>query len=275
VRIPTVHNVARLRSARIAAGLVVATLAGAQPTLAQLPAGDAAAVTSRVEVLSQEGVLAYKDGRYREALARFKAALALQPVANLLYNIARTHEKLGERAEAVTYYERFDRAPDADGQARENARERVRVLRQELAAQQAADPLTGGGTTNGTDTGTITGGGEIADDHSMATAGWVLVGVGAAAAITGGVLGGLASGAQSDFDASTTLNEKRTLRDDAKSLALGSDVTIGIGAGALVAGVILVVLDATGSASESSGSGLSIAPAVSTSGAGVSAGLTF
>lgn len=262
------------------AGLLALALAGVRPdALAQETELDASAVTRRVEVLSAEGVEAYKSGRYREALARFKAALALQPVANLLFNIARIHEKLGELSEAVTYYERYERAPDADAAARDQARERLTDLRAQLAAR-AGSSSQGDPTTTGVDaTGIGATGGPEAGGSALGATGWVLLGVGGATAITGGVLGGLALGAQSDFDGATALNEKRAYRDDAKTLALASDVTIGVGAAALVAGVVLIIVDATAPPSAASGAGSSptfaITPAAGADGGGLQGRLTF
>lgn len=269
--------------ARIAlAGLLaVASAAVHPPVAAQELERDASAVARRVEVLSAEGVEAYKSGRYREALARFKAALALQPVANLLFNIARIHEKLDEVSEAVTYYERYERAPDAEPTARDSARERLVDLRARLAAQTAVKdpgppPLTddgGAGTGIGATGGPDTGGSQLG------STGWVLLGIGGATAITGGVLGGLALGAQSDFDSATAVNDKRAYRDDAKTLALASDVTIGVGVAALVAGIVLVVVDATAEPASASASGTAspfvVAPVVGADGGGIQAHLTF
>lgn len=250
----------------------------ATPARAQDPELDASAVARRVEVLSAEGVEAYKSGRYREALARFKAALALSPVANLLFNIARIHEKLGELSEAVTYYERFERAPDAEAAARDSARERLADLRAQIAARAATGP-------HGDDPDTTLGvgigqtGGPESGGTSLGTAGWILVGVGGATTITGGVLGGLALGKQSDFDAATAVNDKRAYRDDAKTLALTSDVTIGIGAAALVAGIVLVIVDATSEPStagaDSGAPAFVVTPSVGSDGGGVQALVTF
>ena len=287
----------RLVSRRLAVALALVVTLAANTATAQTSHEsdhDAAAVTHRVEVLSAEGVEAYKGGRYREALARFKAALALQPVANLLFNIARTHEKLDETAEAITYYERFERAPDADPAARTTARARVRELREELLAKQAANTGTGTGTMQtGTGTGTPSSdpttlglGATAQPDHPMRTAGWVLVGAGGAVVVTGAVLGGLALGAQSEFEDTTQLASKRSFSDDAKSYALASDVTLGVGIAALGAGVVLVILDATSgqgastateypAGGSSSTATWSVLPTAGPDGAGVSAGVSF
>lgn len=270
---------ARPIPALVAALALVAAQVPAAWVRAQEPELDASAVARRVEVLSAEGVEAYKSGRYREALARFKAALALSPVANLLFNIARIHEKLGELSEAITYYERYERAPDAEPAARDAARERLADLRAQIAARAATVGPTNGGPHDGTHI--VDTGGPSSGPSALGTAGWILVGVGGATTVTGGVLGGLALGAQSSFDSATAVNDKRAYRDDAKTLALSSDVTIGVGAAALVAGLVLVIVDATSEPPSTSGVGAEappsfvVAPSVGDGGGGVQALVTF
>jgi tetratricopeptide (TPR) repeat protein len=59
----------------------------------------------------------YSLGRYREAIAQLEAALKLDPGgAELLYNLALVHEKLGEADEAIDAYKRYLKVlgPDAD-----------------------------------------------------------------------------------------------------------------------------------------------------------------
>ena len=55
-----------------------------------------------------EGRALYQDGRYRESIARLKAALKLDAHSpNLMYNVARVNELLGNLDEAIAYYGRY------------------------------------------------------------------------------------------------------------------------------------------------------------------------
>jgi tetratricopeptide (TPR) repeat protein len=50
----------------------------------------------------------YQAGRYREAVVELERALALDPSSpNLVYNLARVHELLGDIAPSIGYYERY------------------------------------------------------------------------------------------------------------------------------------------------------------------------
>src|SRR5262245_53584141 len=59
-----------------------------------------AAAQSRFEA----GVAAYEDGRYREAVERFKEADRLAPSPLLSFNIAKVYEKMGDNRSALASY---------------------------------------------------------------------------------------------------------------------------------------------------------------------------
>ena len=85
----------------------------------------------------------YQLGRYREAIAQLEAALKLDPTgAELLYNLALVHEKLGDVDEAVDAYRRYLKVlgPDADPEERnkiEGAIKRLEGAKEELKAREA------------------------------------------------------------------------------------------------------------------------------------------
>ena len=57
----------------------------------------------------------YQQGRYEKAIEEFEEAYRLDPKPLLLYNIAQSHEKLGNLKEAVEYLEKFLKEdPDTD-----------------------------------------------------------------------------------------------------------------------------------------------------------------
>ncbi len=206
------------------------------PTAA--PSFEDAETAHKVEQLAKEAIALYRKGRYREALVRFKMALALEPVANLLYNVARIYEKLGERERAIEYYERFVRAPDADPAARERARDRIAALR----AQPAATP---GRTARAAAPSEVRRTAPLspATRLRLRRAGWALVGAGVAVLGTGVALALLARHEQDAFHAARDVASKYDARSRAKGFALGADVAFGVGGAALATGVGLLVYE--------------------------------
>ena len=73
---------------------------------------------------------------FEEAVAAFEQAAALVPSADLWYNIARAHEELGHREQAVEYYRRYlrDRVDPPD-------RARIEAHITELEAEAEAERL--------------------------------------------------------------------------------------------------------------------------------------
>ena len=84
--------------------------------------------TTEAKRLFAEGAASYDSGDFKPALDKFLLAVTLTPVPALNYNIARCLDKLERWSEAITYYERFlDARPD--DRASTGIRERVRLLR--------------------------------------------------------------------------------------------------------------------------------------------------
>jgi tetratricopeptide (TPR) repeat protein len=97
----------------------------------------------------------YLEGRYRDALTELKAALEYDPnSADLIFNVARVYENLGEFDEAIAHYQSYIEhlAPDA-AEERDRTDKTIRRLqgaKQELAqraternAEQAQRPHAG------------------------------------------------------------------------------------------------------------------------------------
>ena len=109
---------------------------------------------------------------------------------------------------------------------------------------------------------------------------WLLVGVGAGALVGGGVMHGFAFSAKSDADAlalpDDTLNDADRQRrynnaaDDAESNETTAFILYGVGAAALLGGVIWLASDDTDSSSS-----VHVAPVLSPSGMGLSASARF
>jgi tetratricopeptide (TPR) repeat protein len=78
------------------------------------PGSGAAKPLERARVRYREGVEAYKEGHFRDAIDLFLEADQLAPSAALSFNIGAAYEKLGEPAAALRWYRDYlRRAPDA------------------------------------------------------------------------------------------------------------------------------------------------------------------
>lgn len=130
----------------IALILSAALVATSLPGVAFAQDGDAADVEEMtpeerahaVEQLATAGANAYRAEDFDTAIRAFKKAYAIEPVPNLLYNIAKAYERQEKYPEAVEYYQKFVVAPEVDSSARKAAMERIDSLREiaELKREQ-------------------------------------------------------------------------------------------------------------------------------------------
>jgi tetratricopeptide (TPR) repeat protein len=82
----------------------------------------AAKPLERARVRYREGVQAYKEGHFRDAIDLFLEADQLAPSAALSFNIGAAYEKLGEPAAALRWYRDYlRRAPDASDRSQVEA----------------------------------------------------------------------------------------------------------------------------------------------------------
>jgi hypothetical protein len=93
--------------------------------------------TPEVRALVKQSSEQFAAGQYQDALRSLLAAYEMQPLPLLLFNIAQTQRKLGDRASALDSYQRFARAAPASPLLSE-AEAHAAALRAELAAEQAA-----------------------------------------------------------------------------------------------------------------------------------------
>src|SRR5687768_6232670 len=77
----------------------------------------------------------YKAGEFEQAAALLAEAYAKFPEPNLLYNLARARESLGDRAGAIEAYEKF-LATAKKIEDRAGIERRLATLKSELAEQQ-------------------------------------------------------------------------------------------------------------------------------------------
>jgi tetratricopeptide (TPR) repeat protein len=93
--------------------VVCVVLLSCAPCLAQDP--PSAPVNPEAQVQFEQGVSAYEDGRYRDAVDRFKEADRLAPSPLLSFNIAKVYERMQDPKSALAAYREYlRRLPDAD-----------------------------------------------------------------------------------------------------------------------------------------------------------------
>ena len=81
-------------------GVILASLAGAGPALAQ---DDSAQRKQAAEAFKKAEAL-YAEGNFRASITHFARAHELMPHATTLFSIARCHENLGQAAQALVFY---------------------------------------------------------------------------------------------------------------------------------------------------------------------------
>lgn len=125
------------KSRAMTATAVAITIAAAVTVAARPAAGQespsGAASPSRSAALGQlteDGFAYFKARDYRHAAEKFLQAYALDQDPNLLYNLARCYESLGETDNAIEKYEIFLAKPDADPQGKARANAAVQGLRE-------------------------------------------------------------------------------------------------------------------------------------------------
>jgi tetratricopeptide repeat protein len=96
--------------------------------------------SSSLEQLNEEGASLYAAHDYRRAIEKFIQAYAIEPDPNLLFNIARCYEELGEAEAAIEKYEAFLKTPGADPRGQTRARESLAALRAAQAGPAAVLP---------------------------------------------------------------------------------------------------------------------------------------
>lgn len=199
------------------------------------------------------GVDHYKSGRYDAAIATFESAYELRQAPELLYNIARSHEKLGHVEQAIEAYRNFVGQKGTTAQLRAKALDSINALERERRALRRASrpaPVSEPALTVDTKAPPST-------DH---TAELILIAAGGVAVLTGGVFGILAIQENNRFGEATERSVQERLRDSTKRNALIADVTAGVGAACLAAGLIIYLVR------DDSGGEVAFAPAVSTDG---------
>lgn len=228
----------------------------AAPTRAQPATEGEAAVAeesddARARRLYLQGDRLYAEGAYLAAVEAFQEAYELSRRPLLLFNLANAYERLGRYADASDVLQRY--LPYAPAHEQDSLRRRLANLQaleenrraeEEAAARAAAQPPPEPPPV-ATEPASTAAPARHDDTHWMRTTGWVLVGTGAAFLVGGGAAAGVAATARGDAD-DLCVDEicpvqARDAIDRDTTFSLLADVGIGVGAGALVTGIILLL----------------------------------
>jgi tetratricopeptide (TPR) repeat protein len=89
--------------------------------------------SSAAQARFEAGVAAYEEGRFRDAIARFKEADQLSPSPLLSFNIAKVHDRMADKPSALASYRDYlRRLPTAENS--DAVRKRIQELEQALRA---------------------------------------------------------------------------------------------------------------------------------------------
>jgi hypothetical protein len=191
----------------------------------------------------------YQAGRYRQAVIELERALALDPTSpNLVYNVARVYELLGELSKATSFYERY-RAMLPVSETEERVRVASILMRLQGARTQAT-PEPAGQPSEALSRSEIERQSEAESESARGVADsvfWLTAGVGAASLIAGGATGLLALRAEQDVDdfvigQDGSVGQRDNLIERADRLALSSDVLLMVGTTFAVSSLLLYML---------------------------------
>lgn len=210
--------------------------------------------------LVRSAVEAYDAGRYQDAINALERAYAIRPLPRVLYNIGRAYDQAGRFATAADYYRRFLQSePDGDAaavarEALQTAERRAREQTETEARQREEAEARQRAEAEARQRAEAEERARLEEERRrrMLSVGFaprrvtvpvaVLWGIAGAGAIAGGILGGLALSAQSDFDASRQGNDRASAYDTGTATAIGADVALGTAVVAGVTGLVLFLI---------------------------------
>ena len=213
----------------------------------------ASSAAAQSEGASEEAVAAYRRarelyaaGQYRDASVALERALELDPGSpTLVYNLARVYELMGELERSVEYYERYQELlPQQHAREQERAEATIRRLR---GAQRDASPASA--PPRAVEPLRQLPGVVLVRESGVADeAFWIALIGGAASVAIGVTFGILALDARSRADGfvlrpnGAPVTERTRLYADAQTFGIVTDVTIGVGAAAILAAGLLYFL---------------------------------
>ncbi|AKF02921.1 tetratricopeptide repeat protein [Sandaracinus amylolyticus] len=244
-----------------------------------LALGSAASASAQEEPpefqgLVDRGMQHYAAREYEQAIELFQQAFAMRGEPELVYNIARSYERLARRDDAIREYERFVALPGTTAELRTRALGSIAALREEArleaASRAAATPPPSATASASTAPPSETRAEpQQGGSSGVGTAGWVLTGIGGAAVVAGVITGVIAFDRNAAFEDATLRSEQIALRDEVRTYALVTDVLL-IGGGVIAAtGIVLAIVGASESSGSERADATRVIPLVSPEVAGV------
>jgi len=138
---------------RALVSLLAASLAAAQPAVAQAQAADPAA---EAKIHYQNAETAMREGRYTGAAAEYIAAYELMKDPLLFYKIGVAYQSAKDCAKAVVYYKRYLREAKPAADMAQKVNDRVAECGSAPATGTEPAPATGTGAPAATGTGAAT-----------------------------------------------------------------------------------------------------------------------
>lgn len=183
------------------------------------------------KTLTTKGAKAFKAKEYAKARTFFEKAYEIKQVPNLLYNMGRVSEKMGEFEEAISYYERFVNEPDIDIKARKDALSRIKTLREvvelrkqgeDVDKEEVVEKQSDRGLEDSPEPNT-----RVERDYTMA---YIFTGAGVAALAGGTLFAFQTAAAHDDFENAQTVGERRDAGSRGQTHAILADSLFGVGA---------------------------------------------
>lgn len=225
--------------------IALAVTAALAATLGGTPAwavDDEPAIIAEVEALDQatldqaetwffQALGHYRQGRYEAAAIDFQKAYVLTAHRDLLFNVARSRENIGDTTGAVEWYRAYLATQPADQTAI------IHRIRQ-LGGDPTPAPMKLDEISRAVDVDS-----PLVEGGDSPVAPWVALGVGVAVAGAGVYFGLDALDAAAQARAADTADEARPLKTRAEQSALFADLAFGAAAVAVGAAIVLWAID--------------------------------
>jgi tetratricopeptide (TPR) repeat protein len=177
------------------------------------------------EALFFQGFVKFQGAKYEEAAELFQRAYTLVPHDDLLYNVARSRELLGDKSTAIQWYRAYLNTKPVD---ETTIIHRLKLLGGEPTPQALASDVKGGPVV-------------LTEVAPVNVTPWLVTGLGVALAGVGVFYGLEASSFAEEARTSATKSDYRTYKSDAEGAAMIADLSFVGATLALGAGVYLLL----------------------------------
>ncbi len=207
----------------------------------------------------ERGKAAYSSSDYETAIREFKESYRLYPLPELLFNVARSHEAMGQHEEAIRTYREYLRA---DPQNVAEVRARIVNLQLVMEKQRAEREQTESAREQRARQEERARIAALDEEQRRerrrrsrgALVGWITAGTGVAAAALGGIFVGLAKSKQAEaeraFKSGQEYSSIAGLERQGRNFGIAGPVLLAAGGAALVAGGVLIFAYRRDAASE-------------------------